>query len=47
MKRYPKVTAIVVSGDKSLLVTFDNGMRRQYDCKPLLTAEAFHPLTND
>jgi hypothetical protein len=47
MQRYPKVKAVVASGDKSLLVTFDNGVRKRYDCKPLLTAEAFRPLTND
>ncbi len=47
MKRYPKVTAVVASGDKSLLVTFDNGVRRRYDCKPLLTTEVFRPLTSD
>ena len=31
----------------SLLVEFDNGDRRLYDCKPLLDSEVFGPLEDE
>jgi hypothetical protein len=44
---YPRVSAVVASTDKSLLVTFDNGVCKRYDCSPLLTTEAFRPLAQN
>ena len=47
MKTYPKVKSVVHDRDKKLLVTFDNGVIKVYDCKPLLKTEAFGRLKQD
>ncbi|MBU1261475.1 DUF2442 domain-containing protein [bacterium] len=47
MQNYPKVKLVVPSKDRCLLVTFDNGVRKLYNCKPLLKTEVFAPLEND
>ncbi|MEW6096821.1 MAG: DUF2442 domain-containing protein [bacterium] len=47
MKVYPKVKTVKPQSDKRLLVTFDNGLRKLYDCKPLLTIDAFKPLQEE
>ena len=44
MAGYPKVRSVCPVGDKCLLVTFDNGTRKLYDCGPLLETEVFGPL---
>jgi len=47
MIAYPKVKTVVASEDKCLIVTFDNGIHKLYDCTPLLEIEVFRPLKND
>ena len=47
MQTYPKVKFVAPSEDRCLLVIFDNGMRKLYDCKPLLKTEVFASLKND
>lgn len=44
MASYPKVISVRTIGDNRLLVTFDNGVRKLYDCGPLLQTEVFGPL---
>jgi hypothetical protein len=44
---YPKVKAVRPLADKMLLVEFDNGVTKVYDCKPLLDSEVFAPLNNE
>ena len=47
MKRYPKVISVFPKSNHRLLVTFDNGMRKLYDCTPLMETETFSPLKED
>lgn len=47
MARYPKVRSVAIRGDRRLLVTFDNGVRKLYDCAPLLETEPFGPLREE
>jgi hypothetical protein len=44
---YPRVKAVQPLTDKRLLVTFDNGVTKVYDCKPLLDSDVFAPLWNE
>ena len=44
---YPKIRDVKPRAGKTLLVTFDNGDRRMYDCTPLLRSDAFQPLRDD
>jgi hypothetical protein len=44
---YPKVKAVRPLADKRLLVEFDNGEAKVYDCMPLLDSEVFAPLRNE
>lgn len=44
---YPRVCTVEVLPQKRLLVTFSNGVRKVYDCKPLLVEEAFAPLRDE
>ena len=44
---YPKIRNVIPRPDKTLLVTFDNGCKRIYDCKPLLDKEVFSPLQEE
>ena len=44
---FPKINRVQPNPDKTLLVQFDNGEQRIYDCKPLLQIEAFRPLQDD
>jgi hypothetical protein len=44
---YPRVKAVQPLTDKKLLVTFDNGVKKVYDCRPLLDSEVFAPLWNE
>ena len=43
----PKVKAVRPLADWRLLVEFDNGVTKVYDCTPLLDSEVFAPLRND
>ena len=47
MKTYPKVKAVQPQNDKQLLVTFDNGTQKLYDCKQLFNMEIFEMLKED
>ncbi len=47
MERYPKITDVKPQKDKKLLVTFNDGVKKIYDCTPLLKEDAFKPLSND
>ncbi len=47
LKTYPKVVNVQAKPGKQLLVTFENGVRREYDCRPLLETEAFEALKED
>ena len=47
MKTYPKILDVESKNSKRLLVTFNNGIKKIYDCKPLLDDEVFKPLIDD
>jgi hypothetical protein len=47
MKVYPKVRSVLPQNNKRILVTFENGVQKLYDCKPLLETEVFSPLRED
>lgn len=42
----PRVTAVSPLEDYKLLLTFNNGERRMFDAKPLLSMKVFKPLQN-
>ena len=44
---YPRIKSVVPGPDKILVVQFQNGEWREYDCKPLLHTEAFRPLAEE
>jgi len=44
---YPRIRSVKPRPGKTLLVTFENGDRRVYDCTPLLRTEAFRPLQEE
>jgi hypothetical protein len=44
---YPTVKAVRPLAGKRLLVEFDNGVTKVYDCKPLLGSEVFEPLGDE
>jgi hypothetical protein len=44
---YPKIASVMPMPEKQLLVVFDNGVRKMYDCKPLLTKTVFKLLKQD
>ncbi len=41
---YPKIIAVKPLKDYRLLVTFENGRRKVYDCSALLEKPVFQPL---
>ena len=43
---YPLVKSVRALAGKKLLVEFDNGVTKTYDCTPLLTTEAFRSLAD-
>jgi len=45
--KYPRIRSVKTEANKTLLVTFDNGVEKVYDCKPLLKSEPFRALQND
>jgi hypothetical protein len=44
---YPKISSVKPGRDKMLLVTFDNGDQKIYDCMPLLQRKPFNPLQDE
>jgi len=44
---YPKICCVTLTKEKELLVTFDNGVQKLYDCTPLLKHDAFRVLENE
>jgi len=44
---YPRIRSVKPRPGKTLLVTFESGDRRVYDCTPLLRTEAFRPLQDE
>ncbi len=44
---FPKILSVCPKQGKTLLVTFDNGECREYDCTPLLQSTIFSPLRDD
>ena len=44
MERMPRVKAVEAIGQTELLVRFDNGVERIYDCGPILARPQFHLL---
>jgi hypothetical protein len=43
----PKIISVKPMKNKQLLVKFENGRERVYDCKPLLNREMFQLLENE
>jgi len=44
---YPKIRNVTPSADKKLLVEFETGVRKTYDCTPLLNLPVFRPLQDE
>lgn len=44
---YPKIRQVKPKPGKILPVEFANGVRKEYDCKPLLKSEVFCPLEDE
>ena len=44
---YPKIKSVQSRPGKTLLVEFENGGRKVYDCTPLLKSEAFQSLQDE
>ena len=42
MEQIPRIKAVAVIGTMQLLVHFDNGAQRVYDCQPPLCRPQFH-----
>ncbi len=47
MGYYPKIKMVKPITDKRIIVTFENDIKKIYDCSPLLKQESFRPLAND
>ena len=47
MGKYPKILNVESIKGKRLLVTFQNGTKKIYDCSPLLENDIFKALQND
>ena len=47
MSYYPKITSVVPLSDKQLRVVFLSNDVKIYDCKPLLSEDAFAPLKDE
>lgn len=45
--KYPKIRSVAPSAEKQLIVEFETGERKIYDCKPLLEQPAFAALKDD
>ena len=46
-KKYPRVESVEPLAEKRLLVRFVNGVRKVYDCTPLLADAPFKPLAEE
>jgi hypothetical protein len=46
MEQIPRIKTVDIIGTFQLLVHFDNGEQRIYDCRPLLNRPQFHLLEN-
>ena len=44
---YPRIRSVTPRSGKTLLVTFENGTQKLYDCSPLLQLDAFRPLEDE
>jgi len=44
MESIPRITSVAVVGDSKLLVCFENGVEKLYDCLPLFALPAFRLL---
>lgn len=44
---YPKIRQVKPKPGKTLLVEFVNGVKKAYDCKPLLEDQAFRLLQDE
>ncbi len=44
---FPKIKSIQPLEGKKLLVTFDNDVKKIYDCASLLSEDAFYPLEDE
>lgn len=47
MGKYPRIINVESEQGKKLVVTFNNGIKKLYDCSPLLKSDTFSPLIND
>ncbi len=47
MNSYPRVESVKPLKNKCLVVAFDNGVEKIYDCGPLLKDNVFSPLIDD
>jgi hypothetical protein len=47
VKKYPRVEAVEPTSGKRLLVTFTGGVRKVYDCTPLLRDAPFKLLAEE
>jgi hypothetical protein len=47
MERFPKIKSVEPLEGKRLLVTFQNNIKKIYDCNPLIEEEIFTPLKDD
>jgi hypothetical protein len=45
--RHPRIQSVKPRSGKTLLVTFENGYQKVYDCTPLLQSEVFRPLQDE
>ena len=44
---YPRIASVRPLSGKRLLVGFENGVRKIYDCTPLVASEPFAPLADE
>jgi hypothetical protein len=44
---YPRIKAVTPTPGKRVVVEFDNGVAKVYDCTPLLASSAFQPLQDE
>ena len=45
--KYPRIQSVTPQCGKTLLVTFENGVRKVYDCGHLLQRDVFRSLQDD
>ncbi len=44
--KYPRVKSAVAIDEHTLMIEFDNNLKKKYDVAPLLEKEMFFPLKN-